>query len=142
MIVYAVMHVLAQRPISPVLLLAVPAFGLIVLFALGCAALVGTVQVYFRDTSSFLPYFLRIWLYLSPVILEVSKIHAEFAKHGALLPYLNPLYSLIGSWSDILTMAKPPSWQMWVASIVWATVAFVGGSLFFMSREREFAVRL
>jgi hypothetical protein len=39
-----------------------------VVFSMGLAALFATCQVYFRDTSSFLPYFLRLWMYLSPVL--------------------------------------------------------------------------
>jgi hypothetical protein len=31
---------------------------------------------------------------------------------------------------------------MWLGAAFWAVLAFVVGSLFFMSREREFVVRL
>ena len=36
--------------------------------ACGLAMLVAAAQVYFRDLSNFLPYMLRIWLYISPVL--------------------------------------------------------------------------
>jgi teichoic acid transport system permease protein len=35
----------------------------------------------------------------------------------------------------------PPLW-MWIASAAWAIGAVIIGFLFFVSREREFAVRL
>jgi len=31
---------------------------------------------------------------------------------------------------------------VWAAGIAWALAAFVGGGLYFISREREFSVRL
>jgi ABC-type polysaccharide/polyol phosphate export permease len=143
MIVYGALHLIAGRPLGAVLLLSVPWFVLIALFAAGVAAFVATLQVYFRDLSSFLPYFLRIWLYVSPVLWSVGQITEKFQEHHIMwLAYLNPLYSLLGGWSDILTLGQPPTQAMFVAGTVWAVVAFVGGSLFFMSREREFAVRL
>jgi teichoic acid transport system permease protein len=143
MIVYAVLHVLAKRPITPAILLAVPWFVMIALFAAGVGAFVGTIQVYFRDLSSFLPYFLRIWLYVSPVLFTVEQITTKFEHHHLMwLAYLNPLYSLLGGWSQILSEGKAPSLAVFVAAGVWGAFAFAAGSLFFMSREREFAVRL
>jgi ABC-type polysaccharide/polyol phosphate export permease len=136
-------HLIAGLPIGPTQLLAIPALLLITIFAAGMACFFGVVQVYFRDVSSFLPYFTRIWLYLSPVLVYASQIHDKFEHMGAPgLAYLNPLYSLLGTWSDLLTLNEVPPWPMWAAGAAWAFVALAGGSLFFMSREREFAVRL
>lgn len=141
--VYVVIHLIAGLPIGPTQLLAIPALGLITVFAAGMACFFGVVQVYFRDVSSFLPYFTRIWLYLSPVLLYASQIHEKFDHIG--IPwaaYLNPLYPLLGAWTDILTKNEVPAAQMWLASIVWAFLTLALGALYFMSREREFAVRL
>ena len=46
----------------------IPILALILLIACGLAMLVAAAQVYFRDLSNFLPYMLRIWLYISPVL--------------------------------------------------------------------------
>jgi ABC-type polysaccharide/polyol phosphate export permease len=78
LVVYLVVHLIAGLPIGPTQLLAIPALLLITIFAAGMACFFGVVQVYFRDVSSFLPYFTRIWLYLSPVLVYASQIHAKF----------------------------------------------------------------
>jgi len=141
--VYAVVHAVAGLPVGPTQLLAIPALGLITVFAAGMACFFGVVQVYFRDASSFLPYFSRIWLYLSPVLVYAAQIHDKFQHVGApWAAYINPLYSLLGMWSDILTKNEVPPPQMWLAGTLWAFGTFILGALFFMSREREFAVRL
>jgi len=143
LVVYFAVHVASGRPTTLVLLLAVPILGLLILFSAGIAAFFATLQVYFRDTASFLPYFLRIWLYLSPVLFTVQDISDRLEKHGLLwLGYLNPLFSLLGMWSEVLTSNQVPSASMWAVGVGWSVAAFLLGSMFFMSREREFAVRL
>jgi teichoic acid transport system permease protein len=143
MLVYTVLHVIAGLPINLKLLLVVPIAGLILLFSMGLACLFGMLFVYFRDLSSFMPYFIRIWLYLSPVILTTERIHHEFASHGgAGLAYINPLYPLLGMWADLLSENTVPPASFWIAGAAWAFGTFALGSLLFMSREREFAVRI
>lgn len=142
-VVYALLHVIAGLPINAKLLLAVPILGMLTLFALGLACLFGMLFIYFRDISSFLPYFNRIWLYLSPVILTVPQIHQKFAEHHAeWMAFLNPLYSLLGMWTDLLSKNAVPSASFWIAGLAWSAGTFVVGALLFMSREREFAVRI
>ncbi|TDE96137.1 ABC transporter permease [Occultella glacieicola] len=136
--VYFLIHILAGGVWSPQMLLASVFLGLTVIFCIGMAAIFATVQVYFRDTSSFLPYLVRIWLYLSPVLWFADEAPEQFQD----LMVLNPLYSLIGSWTDLLLRGIIPEPKMWLAASIWAVLAFVGGSLLFMSREREFTVRL
>jgi teichoic acid transport system permease protein len=138
LIVYFAIHLMADRPIGPILLLLVPIFGLLTLFALGLANVLATLQVYFRDTASFLPYIVRIWLYVSPVLLTAEDIRHKFRG----LHVLNPLYSLLGAWTDVLDEAKVPSADLWLQAIAWSVGMFLLGSLLFMSRERDFAVRI
>jgi len=136
--VYLVLHLIAGRPFKWPMLLT-PIFLLfMIVFATGLGAIFATLQVYFRDTLSFLPYFLRIWLYLSPVLWFVEDMRGGFKFF---MPY-NPLYSILGGWASLLVEGKLPPLGMWVAAAGWAFGTFLLGSLFFMSREREFAVRL
>jgi ABC-type polysaccharide/polyol phosphate export permease len=136
--VYLVIHVLAHQPVSWKMLLSLYFLGCMTMFAAGLAAIFATLQVYFRDTMSFLPYFLRIWLYLSPVIWFVEDVPRRLAP----LMKFNPLYSILGGWSDLLVRSDVPPVNIWVAAAAWSITTLVIGSLFFMSREREFAVRL
>ncbi|GAA0571722.1 ABC transporter permease [Kribbella sandramycini] len=138
MFVYAVIHVVVGGPFGFVMLLAPVFLFLLTMFAAGMSMIFAALQVYFRDTASFLPYFMRIWLYLSPV-LWFAEVAPE--KFKPFLPF-NPLTSLIGGWTDLLVRAKMPPLEMWIGGVIWAVAALAIGSLFFMSREREFAVRL
>lgn len=143
LIVYAAIHLITGLPVNLTLLAVLPVVGLIVIFSMGMACLFGVLQVYFRDISSFLPYFNRIWLYLSPVIITLDQIQDQASRLNVeWLPFLNPLYSLIGMWSGILTKNELPPAEFWLAGSLWAFGTFALGSLLFMSREREFAVRI
>lgn len=138
MVVYFVIHFAAHLPTSLVLLWLLPVLALITVFALGLANILATLQVYFRDTASFLPYFTRIWLYVSPVLLTVEQIEHKF--HG--LHALNPLYSILGAWTTVLDEDRAPGTSLLLQACAWSFGTFLVGALMFMTREREFAVRI
>ncbi|MFV0253072.1 MAG: ABC transporter permease [Beutenbergiaceae bacterium] len=139
--VYLVLHAVAGVGWSFNMLLSVVFLGFAIVFALGAAALFASLQVYFRDTSSFLPYFIRIWLYLSPILWRREEI-TQYGEPLTQLVYLNPLYSIIGGWVELSLNGQIPPLAMWLCGAGWAIFAVVVGSLTFMSRERDFAVRL
>jgi len=59
-----------------------------------------------------------------------------------LLVELNPMYPMLTGYANLLQdQAYPPLW-MWIAAAAWAIGTVIFGFLFFISREREFAVRL
>jgi teichoic acid transport system permease protein len=138
LVVYAVMHVVAGLPLGLHLLWAIPILALIVVFAAGAAMFVAALQVYFRDLTTILSYFLRIGLYVSPVLYYAHEIPER------LKPVLaaNPLYPMLAELSDVVTQAQTPSFGLLAAGLAWALVSFVVGVVYFISREREFAVRL
>ena len=138
LIVYAIVHAVAGLPVGFHLLWALPILALLTIFAAGAAMVAATAQVYFRDVSNFLPYFTRIWLYSSPVLYYAEEVPSRFKPIVA----ANPLYPLLSSLSDVVNLGEAPSAGMLAWGAGWAIAAFVIGALFFISREREFAVRL
>jgi teichoic acid transport system permease protein len=136
--IYAVVHAVAGLSVGPHLLWAVPIVALLFVLAAGAAMLTAAAQVYFRDLTNILPYFLRLWLYLSPVLYYVDEIPERYRPIAA----VNPLYPLLGSLSDVVNRGEAPSPGFLAAGFAWALGIFLVGALFFMSREREFAVRL
>ena len=68
-----------------------------------------------RSTSatrpSFLPYFTRIWLYLSPVLWYPEAVNAKLKPFEV----LNPLFSLLGGWGDLLVRGELDPLDMWAA---------------------------
>jgi teichoic acid transport system permease protein len=137
-VVYIPVHIASGLPINLTTLWIVPIFALMVLLACGLSMLVSAVQVYFRDLSNFLPYVLRIWLYVSPVLYYADEVPDRYRW----LLDVNPLGGLLTAWSDVLNAGEAPSADAMLLGLAWGIGLFVAAGLFFLSREREFAVRL
>lgn len=136
--VYVPVHIAVGRPVGPELLWLLPIFALFLVIAAGLAMLVAALQVYFRDLKNFLQYGLRVWLYASPILYLASEVPD---RYKAIL-VVNPLSGLLTAWSDVIDRGLTPSGWAFAVGGAWAVVLFAAGALFFVSREREFAVRL
>jgi len=137
-VIYVPVHIALGLPIGPELLWIFPLVGLLVVLASGLAMIVAALQVYFRDLKNFMPYLLRVWLYGSPVLYYADEMPQQYR----FLLDVNPLGQLLAAWSEVLNRGgAPTSHQLLVAS-AWAFGFLVVGFVFFVSREREFAVRL
>jgi teichoic acid transport system permease protein len=136
--VYFIFHILADSPWTWKIPVSLYFLACMTAFAAGLGSVFATFQVYFRDTMSFLPYFLRIWLYLSPVLWFAEDVRASWRPFMS----VNPLYSILGGWTDLIVRSEMPPFSIFVQAGLWALAAAVVGFLFFMSRERDFAVRL
>ena len=136
--IYAVVHVATGLPISLELLWAFPILALALVLSLGGAMLSATAQVYFRDLANILPYFLRISLYLAPVLYYADEVPDRLQP----LLALNPLYGLLGSLSEAVNQGTTPSAVLLGLAVAWPLTIFLAGALVFLAKEREFAVRL
>jgi len=137
-VVYFAFHLITKQPLSVNQLYAIPAFLMIFVFAIGVATLLATMQIYFRDLRSFLPYVSRILLYATPVLYYADAIpeNLEFLK------YVNPLFGMFGAWGEALVRGGVPETSLWVSGLIWSLGTFFLGIFVFLSREREFAVRI
>lgn len=146
LLVYFVIHVVTGQRFGFHLLWMIPILLMATMMGLGLANIFSTAQVYFRDTASFLPYFVRIWLYLSPVLWTVDAATGPGASklEKLLITWspLNPMYGVLGAQGEVLVDAHRPSWDLLGYGLAWSVGLLVAGSLLMMSREREFAVRL
>jgi teichoic acid transport system permease protein len=137
-VIYIPIHVISGLPIGFNILWLLPIIVLLGFIAAGLSMFVAALQVYFRDVKSFLPYVLRVWLYASPVLYFASEVPERWTW----LLKANPIGSLLSAWSDVLQSNAAPKALDLAIGAGWAVVMFVGGALFFMSRERDFAVRI
>jgi ABC-type polysaccharide/polyol phosphate export permease len=136
--VFLIMRTVLGLPFGWEMLWAIPIILIALVFALGVAILISTINVYFRDIASFLPYLIRTLLYLSPILYEASALKPELR----ILQHINPLFALLDSWSTAIVHAQTPELSSMLAASGWAFGVLLVGTYFFLSREREFAVRL
>jgi teichoic acid transport system permease protein len=138
MLVWLAVHFAAGGHLSIQMLWGIPIVIQVTVFATGVAMFCAALQVYFRDLSSFLPYLLRIWMYISPILYQWNEVPAHI-RHWLLL---NPMASMLANWSTVLNQGRPPDPNLLFIGTAWAIFGLVFGALFFISRERDFAVRI
>ena len=136
--IFIVIRTLVGLPFSWQMLWAFPVLLIGMLLALGLAITISCINVYFRDISSFLPYLTRTLLYLSPILYEASALKPELLA----IEVVNPLFPLLDSWSRAIVHGQAPHTSSLLAALAWAVGILLIGTYFFLSREREFAVRL
>jgi ABC-type polysaccharide/polyol phosphate export permease len=120
------------------MLWAIPVLLITIFLSLAVAITISCINVYFRDIASFLPYLTRTLLYLSPILYEASALKPSLRA----IEIVNPLFPILDSWSRVVVQGEAPQLSSMLQGLGWATGIFFIGTYFFLSREREFAVRL
>jgi teichoic acid transport system permease protein len=135
--VYFVVHLLTGQPWGFSLVLFPIVMVLLTGFALGLGLFFAPMTVFYRDVGTLLPYVVRIWMYVTPVMYAIAEIPSSVQP----LLVLNPLYPYFYMLEAIFKAEWPPP-QYFVWGAAWAVVAMAVGSVTFLRRERDYAVRL
>ena len=138
LIVFIAIKAIVGSPFTLQMLWAIPVLLITIFLALGLAITISCINVYFRDIASFLPYLTRTLLYLSPILYTASDLKPSLRA----LEVVNPLFPILDSWSQAMVQGETPQFSSMLQGLAWATGIFLVGTYFFLSREREFAVRL
>lgn len=122
-----------QVSFSPLLLL-LPFIMLITwLLASGFGFFFSAINVVYRDVRYALPFFIQLWLYVTPIIYP-SSVAGRFS----FIIWLNPLSGLVEAHRAII-LNNPIHWPGIILSLIYAILAFVLGAIFFNHIERKFA---
>jgi teichoic acid transport system permease protein len=120
------------------MLWAVPDFALLILFTAGVGFICATLQVYNTDFKNLLPYLLRLGLYLTPILWFIDQ-SSGLKRRIALYNPLSPIFEI---WSNALVDGTGSPLQTWLRAIAISVVLFVVGFVVYVSRERDYAVRI
>ena len=113
------------------------AFSIHVLFNLGLAALAARIAVPFRDVNNVLPYLIRLWLYLSPIIYGLDFVDRLSAPWDTIY-YFNPMVPLLAMYRAVLIGSELTAFDIW-ASVAWAVVLSSAAILSFVRFEGRIA---
>jgi len=138
LLVFFVIKAVIGTPFTWQMLWAVPVLVITIFFSLAVAITISCINVYFRDIASFLPYLTRTLLYLSPILYEATALKPKLRA----LEIFNPLFPILDAWSRAMVHGQTPHMSSLLQGLAWAFGIFIFGTYFFLSREREFAVRL
>lgn len=138
LVVLFAIHLLLELPFTIYLLWVPVLIALVLFFATSCAILASIINVYFRDVQNLIPYFARTLLYLSPVLYTAQMLDPKLN----FLKVVNPLFPLLDSWSAVVVRGVAPDLYSLTLGLGWSLALFALGTFIFLSREREFAVRV
>lgn len=116
-------------------LMLVPIFFLQLAFNTGCAFVTSRLTVHFRDTEQFLPYVMRIGLYVSGVLFGADQINDPTRRF---IFELNPVYAFITLTRDAIMDARV-QWRFVVIALVWSVTVFAIGFVYFWRYEGKYA---
>jgi teichoic acid transport system permease protein len=137
LLVYFSVHLLTGQPWGWSLLCLPLVVLLLVGFSLGLALLCAPLVVFYRDVGSLLPYVMRVWMYITPVMFTVAEIPSSWRT----VFLINPLYPYFAMLEQIF-LAKWPSPGYLLGGLAWAVGFLLVGGWAFLIRERDYAVRL
>ncbi len=114
-----------------------PVFLLIAIaIALGASLWLSALNVLYRDVQYVVPFLVQLWMFVSPVIYPVNKIHSPLVK---VVFALNPMSGVIGGFRWALLGEQAPfDVYMWI-SLVAVVLVLLGGLFYFKRTERVFA---
>jgi lipopolysaccharide transport system permease protein len=107
----------------------------LVMLALGIGMILSALNVKYRDIRHATPFFINLWLFMTPVIYPTSII----PDHLQVLSALNPLSGIIEAFRASLFTSRQVNWQALGISCVVVTFTFTLGILYFKKTERFFA---
>src|SRR4051812_4585174 len=116
MLIYLPVHFITGRPVTIYMLWTIPIVLILIVLATGLSFWLAAGQVYFRDLDNFLPYALRIWMYMTPILYYAREVPPKYQW----ILDLNPIAKLFTAWSDVLIVGIAPTYRGMALGAGWA----------------------
>lgn len=128
-----------QVPLTAAVLLLPVVVAVQVVFTLGVALLLSSVNVYFRDTASIMETLMLAWFFLTPIFYRIEDV---FPVYSRLMYILNPPASFIAAYRDLLYYGVVTDWTFFSRTAISSVVVLLAGYLVFVRLSRSFGEAL
>jgi lipopolysaccharide transport system permease protein len=133
--VLAIFMAVFQIPIRPTVLLVLPLVFFLIATALSVGIWFAAINVRYRDVGYVVPFFIQVWLFVTPVIYPASLVPEGPLR---LLYALNPMVGVVVSFRWALVGGPPPG-PLLLLSMIVVLLLLVSGWINFMRTEQSFA---
>ena len=115
--------------------------GLAVAAAAAAAVWLAALGAKYRDVRYVVPFFVQLWLFVTPVIYPMSKVVEKLEAAGipAWLYGLNPMAGVVEGFRYSLLGGRPLPLGIVATSTAVAAVLLVSGAFYFRKMDRTFA---
>ncbi len=109
------------------------------MFAVGLGLFLGTVNVFYRDTTQLTGLLLQLWFWLTPIVYPLSILPswAEFPVR-----FCNPLTPIMNGYQQAVLRGITPSWETFLFALLIALLALFICFFTFNALSSEFADEL
>ena len=98
------------------------------ILVLGITMITSACTVYLRDLEHIIGVFMMAWIYLTPVMYDIS--------------YVNPMTSIAIAYRDILYYKQIPHMQNLLVAVIIGIVSLIIGSVVFAKLQKNFVEEL
>jgi lipopolysaccharide transport system permease protein len=105
-------------------------FMLQMMFTYGCALVLSSFAVQFRDLTHIVPNITLMWFYLTPVLYGNDMVPARFKPFMG----LNPMAGLVEAYRNIFVLGLWPSWEWMIKFALISVMLLIAGMRVFDSR--------
>lgn len=102
---------------------------------LGVSFLLSAMNVAYRDVGYLIPFLMRLWFFMTPIVYPASQLPEAYRWIYA----LNPMVAVVEGFRYALVNGVAPSPSALLASTGVALALLIGGTLYFRHMERTFA---
>jgi len=100
----------------------------------GCALIVSSVNLFFRDLERLVMIALNIIFYLTPIIYDINLVPEKYRVFF----FLNPLFGIIESWHNLFLRGHI-NWNIYLVSLIQSLAILGIGLLVFRKLSWKFA---
>jgi lipopolysaccharide transport system permease protein len=106
-----------------------------IFLALGLGMIFSSLNVKYRDIKYAIPFFIQIWLFITPIIYPITLLPEKYRVLAA----MNPMTGIIEAFRFTVIPGKPLDIGLLIFSISVSFVAFLVGLFYFRNTEKQFA---
>jgi ABC-type polysaccharide/polyol phosphate export permease len=147
--IFLLMAVASGHPLHETLLLVPVIAAIQLLFCIGIAMLLGTLNVFYRDTAFIVELAMLALFFLTPVFYDVNTVAAQpvhlfgyTVDPVVWLRRLNPMASFVNIFQDLMYRGAVTVGEFWFRTTITAFGVFIAGFLVFRKFSPRFAEEL
>lgn len=137
-VIFFVVFFSGVRPTAKGLMILPLLFIIEYILALGVTFLSSSITVYLRDLEYFLGIISMAWMYMTPIVYDISRVPERIRG----LFYLNPMTPIIIAYRDILYYGHTPELKTLILATITSIFVLLIGWIVFQNLKRHFAEEL
>ncbi|KAB1503158.1 ABC transporter permease [Corynebacterium sp. 320] len=126
-----------EEPLHWTIVLVIPIFLLMNLFALGLSFATARLTAFIPDAKKLIFYVNRAWFYVSGIFFSIERFDA-IPRVRNIMEH-NPAYIFLDSLRHAIMYGNAPSLERWSTMVLWTLAVLIIGFLYFWRGESQYA---